>query len=72
MSNLELVLNMLAEVSTTEISKKETPKGLSENIKVARKGATVAKNARREIEAETGKSALTSKNAKDLKLIVKK
>ena len=48
MSNLELVLNMLAEVSTTEISKKETPKGLSENIKVARKGATVAKNARHE------------------------
>ena len=72
MSNLELVLNMLAEVSTTEISKKETPKGLSENIKVARKGATVAKNARREIEAETGKSVLTSKNAKDLKLIDKK
>ena len=72
MSNLELVLNMLAEVSTTEISKKETPRGLSENIKVARKGATVAKNARREIETETGKSALTSKNAKDLKLIDKK
>jgi hypothetical protein len=72
MSNLELVLNMLAEVSTTEISKKESPKGLTENLKVARKGAKVAGNARREIEAETGESAITSKNAKDLKLIDKK
>jgi len=72
MSNLELVLNMLAEVSTTEISKKESPKGLNENIKVARKGAAVAGNARREIEEKTGKSAITGKNAKDLKLIGKK
>jgi len=72
MSNLELVLNMLAEVSTTEISKKEAPKGLNENIKVARKGAAVAGNARREIEEKTGKSAITGKNAKDLKLIGKK
>jgi len=73
MSNLELVLNMLAEVSTTEISKKESPKGLTENIKVAKKGAAVAGNARREIEAKTGKSAIaiTGKNAKDLKLIDK-
>jgi hypothetical protein len=72
MSNLELVLNMLAEVSTTEISKKESPKGLNENIKVARKGAAVAGNARREIEEKTGKPAITGKNAKDLKLIGKK
>jgi hypothetical protein len=72
MSNLELVLNMLAEVSTTEISKKESPKGLTENIKVARKGAAVAGNARREIEEKTGKSAIIGKNAKDLKLIDKK
>jgi len=72
MSNLELVLNMLAEVSTTEISKKESPKGLTENIKVARKGAAVAGNARREIEEKTGKSAITGKNAKELKLIDKK
>jgi len=69
MSNLELVLNMLAEVSTTEISKKETPKGLTENIEVARKGAAVAGNARREIEEKTGKPAITGKNAKNLKLI---
>jgi hypothetical protein len=69
MSNLELVLNMLAEVSTTEISKKESPKGLTENIKVARKGAAVAGNARRELEVKTGKPAITRKNAKDLKLI---
>ena len=72
MPNLELVLNMLAEVSTTEISKKESPKGLTENTKVARKGAAVAGNARREIEEKTGKSAITGKNAKDLKLIGKK
>ena len=72
MSNLELVLNMLAEVSTTEISKKESPKGLTENIKVARKGAAVAGNARREIEEKTGKPAITGKNAKELKLIGKK
>jgi hypothetical protein len=71
MSNLELVLNMLAEVSTTEISKTESPNGLAENLKVARKGAAVAGNARREIEEKTGKPAITGKNAKDLKLIEK-
>lgn len=66
MSNLELVLNMLAEVSTTEISKKKTPRGLKENKKVARKGGGVAKKARVEIEKQTGKSVITSKNARVL------
>ena len=67
MSNLELVLNMLAEVSTTEFAKNEKPKGLAENMKIARKGANIAGDARRKIEAGTGKSAITGKNAKDLK-----
>ena len=67
MSNLELVLNMLAEVSTTEISKKQKPEGLGENKKIARKGGNAAKKARVEIEKQTGKPIVTSKNA--IKLI---
>lgn len=70
MTNLELVLNMLAEASTTEISKKQNPKGLEENKGVARKGGFAAKKARLEIEKQTGESIITSKNAKHL--IVKK
>ena len=67
MSNLELVLNMLAEASTTEISKKQKPKGLEENKKVAQKGGFAAKKARLEIEKQTGESVITHKNAKLLK-----
>jgi hypothetical protein len=66
MTNLELVLNMLAEVSTTEISKKKTPKGLENNKQVARLGGTAAKKARIEIEKQTGESVIISKNAKSL------
>ena len=66
MSNLELVLNMLAEASTTEISKEKKPKGLEENKSVARKGGNAAKKARVEIEKQTGKPIVTSKNAKKL------
>ena len=66
MSNLELVLNMLAEASTTEISKEKKPKGLEENKSVARKGGNAAKKARVEIEKQTGKPIITSKNAKNL------
>ena len=66
MSNLELVLNMLAEASTTEISKKQKPKGLDANKKVARKGGNAAKKARVEIEKQTGESIVNSKNAKKL------
>lgn len=77
MTNLELVLNMLAEASTAEISKKQNPKGLEENKGVARKGGFAAKKARLEIEKQTGESIITSKNAKHLhvkktKLISKK
>jgi len=66
MSNLELVLNMLAEASTSEISKEKKPKGLEANKDVARKGGNAAKKARVEIEKQTGKPIITSKNAKNL------
>ena len=66
MTNLELILNMLAEASTTEISKEKKPKNLSENKVVARKGGNAAKKARLEIEKQTGKSIISSKNAKNL------
>ena len=67
MTNLELVLNMLAEASTTEISKEKKPKGIAENIDVAQKGGKAAKKARIEIEKQTGKSIISSENAKNLK-----
>lgn len=66
MSNLELVLNMLAEASTTEISKEKKPQGLEANKDVARKGGNAAKKARVEIEKQTGKPIVTSKNAKNI------
>ena len=68
MTNLELVLNMLAEASTTEISKEKKPRSLIENKEVARKGGSAAKKARLEIEKQTGKSIVSSKNAKELRL----
>jgi nitrite reductase/ring-hydroxylating ferredoxin subunit len=66
MTNLELVLNMLAETATTEISKKQKPETFSENRRVAQEGGTIAGNARKQIEAKTGKKVITSKNAKNL------
>ena len=62
MSNMELVLNMLAEVSTTEISKQRNPKTLDENKSVAKQGGSVAKVARKQIELETGKPVITDEN----------
>ncbi|PIE85659.1 hypothetical protein CSA08_00750 [Candidatus Gracilibacteria bacterium] len=66
MTNLELVLNMLAEASTTEISKKEKPKDFSENKKVAKKGGNVAGIARKQLEKETKKQIISPKNASNL------
>ncbi|OIO17207.1 hypothetical protein AUJ29_01840 [Candidatus Kuenenbacteria bacterium CG1_02_38_13] len=66
MTNLELVLNMLAEASTAEISKKKKPEGIESNKQVAQKGGTAAKKARIEIEKQTGESVITSRNAKIL------
>ena len=72
MSTLELALNMLAEATTTELTKSENPHGLVENQQVARKGGRVAGNARKEIEKETGKPVITSQDAKQLNGIVTK
>lgn len=64
MTNLELVLNMLAETATTEISKKREPKNLPENRQVAKQGGTIAGNARKEIESKTGRKAISNYNFK--------
>ena len=66
MTNLELVLNMLAEASTTEISKDKKPETFDENRKVARQGGDVAKVARKQLESTTGKNVVTKQNAKQL------
>ena len=67
MTNLELVLNMLAEASTTEISKEKNPKTFEENKRVAKKGGEVADAARKQLEKNTGKSVISSLNAKELR-----
>jgi len=67
MSNLELVLNMLAEASTTEISKEKVPKNFNENKEVAEKGGKVAKAARIQLENTTEKKVVTKQNAISLK-----
>ncbi len=66
MTNLELVLNMLAEAATAEISKEKKPQTFNANKTVARQGGSVAGGARKEIERRTGKPVVTSKNAQDL------
>lgn len=63
MTDVELMLNGLAEASSTAISKETNPEGLAENAAVAVKGATIAKNARHELEAELGHSVISSENA---------
>ena len=69
MSDLELVLNMLAEASTTGISRAEKPEGMAENLAVAQRGGRVAGNARKELEREMGRPVISSENAKTMKLI---
>ena len=70
MTTLEIVLNMLAEATTTEITKTMNPMGLEENKVVAKRGGSIAGNARKEIEQETGKPVITSKNAVDLSKLI--
>lgn len=70
MTTLELVLNMLAEATTTEISKATNPKNFTENKEVAHQGGTVAGNARKEIESKTGKPVISKKAAPKLDEIV--
>ncbi len=65
MTNMELVLNMLAEATTTEISKEKQPKNFEENKMIAQQGGTIAGNTRKEIEEKTGKKIVSSKNAKN-------
>ncbi len=72
MTNLELVLNMLAETATTEISQKRKPQTFPANRKVATEGGTIAGNARKQIESKSGRKVITKKNAKELKLIKSK
>ena len=68
MSTLELALNMLAEATTTELTKAQNPQGLEENRIVAKQGGTVAGNARKEIEAQTGRPVVTAENASTMLL----
>jgi hypothetical protein len=68
MTNTELILNMLAEASTKDISQATEPKNFDENIKVAKQGGNVANVARLELEAKTGKKVVTSLNAKSILL----
>jgi prophage antirepressor-like protein len=70
MTTLELVLNMLAEATTTEISKQKAPETFSENIDIARAGGKVAGDARKAIESQTGVPVITSKNSAQLNQVV--
>ena len=70
MSTLELVLNMLAEATTTELTQALNPLGLEENKELAKEGGTVAGNARKDIEARTGKPVITQRNALDFSKLI--
>lgn len=66
MTTMELILNMLAEATTTEIPKEKKPKNLSENQKIALEGGTIAGDTRKAIEAKTGKKIVSKLNAKSM------
>ena len=70
MSTLELTLNMLAEATTTELTKTRNPQGLAENQDVARRGGRVAGDARKAIEKESGRPVITAENAAQLNTVV--
>ena len=70
MSTLELTLNMLAEATTTELTKTRNPQGLAENQDVARRGGRVAGDARKAIEKESGRPVITADNAAQLNTVV--
>ena len=70
MSTLELVLNMLAEATTTTLSRKQEPQTLNENVKVARQGGGIAGDTRKAIEKAAGESVITSKNAAQLNTLL--
>lgn len=70
MSTLELALNMLAEATTTELTKVQNPQGLEQNRKVAKEGGSVAGNARKDIEQRTGKPVITAEDRHSLSQVV--
>lgn len=72
MTNIEIALNMLAEATTTELSKQENPQGFDESANVAKRGGNAALGARKSIEKELGRSVVSSANAKQLKPPVEK
>ena len=72
MTNKELVLNMLAELSTKEISENRNPETFSEHMHIAQEGGEIARNARMELEEKTGKAVISPMNAKDGLLLNKK
>lgn len=72
MTNKELVLNMLAELSTKEISETSDPETFEEHIDVAQRGGSVAYEARKRLEAETGKPVISPLNAKQVQLLNQK
>ena len=65
MTNIELALNILAEASTTEISKAQNPKGFQQSVLVARKGGEIAGDARKKLEAQVGHSVISNEKASD-------
>ena len=67
MTNMELVLNMLAEATTTEISREKLPASFEESREIAQQGGTIAGNTRKAIEAKSGKPIISTRNAKQLK-----
>ena len=70
MSDMELILNMLAESTSTEISKNENPTSFAESQAIAKRGGKAASEARRAVEQQTGKSVVTSRNAAQLNAVV--
>ena len=70
MSTLELVLNMLAEATVTELTTTTNPQGFEENKQTAQRGGRIAGHARKEIEAETGKPVVSPKNAIDFSKLI--
>jgi thiazole synthase ThiGH ThiG subunit len=67
MTNMELVLNMLAEVSATDLSRENNPIGMAQSKNIAKQGGSVAKAARTQYEKQSGKKAISPLNAKNLK-----
>lgn len=70
MSTMEIVLNMLAEATTTELSKAHQPEGFSESQKIVRRGGSYAGQVRQDIEKDTGRPVITSQNAAQLNAVV--